>query len=115
MFGKLLDLHILIFALTLGIVLFFGLFILRPLLSAASGEMRRIAELLSQVPKDIDVEAEVAGVISAAGGAHGGGSKVTPADAAAAAAPESGSVRGGVSMLLMSPSGAAHSARGGDT
>ncbi len=76
MFGKLLDLHILIFALALGIVLFFGLFILRPLLSAASGEMRRIAELLSQVPKDIDVEAEVAGVISAAGGAHGGGNKV---------------------------------------
>ncbi len=67
-FGQLITLHAVAFALTLVIVACFAMFMLRPLLVAASGETRRIAELLSQLPKDIDIEAVVQEVIQNASG-----------------------------------------------
>ncbi len=67
-FGQLITLHAVAFALTLVIVACFAIFMLRPLLAATAGETRRIAELLAQLPKDIDIEATVQEVIQNASG-----------------------------------------------
>lgn len=51
-----LSIHIAAFVLTCLILLGFLLLILRPFLNKTSNETRRIAELLSQLPPNIDVE-----------------------------------------------------------
>lgn len=48
-------LHTTVFALTLGLVACYVLFMLRPFMSATKHEARRIAELLSQLPSELDV------------------------------------------------------------
>lgn len=53
---QVLTLHIVGLVLVILVMLGFLIFIMRPFLSKARCETRRIAELLSQLPADIDVE-----------------------------------------------------------
>lgn len=63
--------HIVIFLLSLGGCLFFLLALVRPFLRRTSKETRQIAEMLSQLPNDMDLEALV-GQALAAGGPRAG-------------------------------------------
>jgi hypothetical protein len=63
--------HIVIFLLSLGGCLFFLLALVRPFLRRTSKETRQIAEMLSQLPNDMDLEALV-GQALAAGGCRAG-------------------------------------------
>jgi hypothetical protein len=63
--------HIVIFLLSLGGCLFFLLALVRPFLRRTSKETRQIAEMLSQLPNDMDLEALV-GQALAAGGSRAG-------------------------------------------
>ncbi len=114
-FGQVSTLHAVGFALTLLIMLVFGVFMLRPLLTAASGETRRIAELLSQLPKEIDIEAVVQEVLAAEAGSSAA-SAPPPAAAlqaevvsmlagAPAAGSQSGALAKSPSVTMMLPHG----------
>lgn len=53
---KVLTLHVIGFVATWFIMISYLIFIMRPYLREASNETRRIAELLTQLPSDVDVE-----------------------------------------------------------
>ncbi len=84
-FARVTALHIACFALSLVIMLFFIVFMLRPLLAVATCETRRIAELLSQLPKEIDIESEVQAVIAKASGEDASANAAPPPAAAVSA------------------------------
>jgi hypothetical protein len=58
-FQKVLDLHIVLFVLSWTATFAFVVFIFKPFLRRVQAESRRVAELLSQLPADMDVEALV--------------------------------------------------------
>eukprot|EP00798_Chlamydomonas_sp_ICE-L_P028476 gene28476-31627_t len=69
------DLHIVAFALTVALMLAFLVFMLRPFLQDSSREQRRIAELLCQLPSEIEVETLLKKVIVSS--KHGSNNKVS--------------------------------------
>lgn len=54
---QVLTIHILELVFTTIVLLVFLLFLMRPFVNKTTAETKRIAELLSQLPPDIDVEA----------------------------------------------------------
>ena len=62
-FQNVLNLHIVLFVMSWILVLFFVTLVIKPFIKRIQMESRRVAELLSQLPTDMDVEALVAQVL----------------------------------------------------
>lgn len=77
MFDAMRVAHVVVFVLSLVAALLIWLGLARPMLKASGKESRHIAEMLSQLPDEMDVEALVTQAIARTGacvwGGHGGG------------------------------------------
>jgi hypothetical protein len=90
MFDSLRTSHVAVFVVSVGLALFLWLGLVRPMLARARKESRQMAEMLSQLPAEMDVEALVGQALAAAGApeawcrrARAGGLQHAPADRAA--------------------------------
>lgn len=89
--GSVITLHAVVLALTLALCAAYLLFILRPFKRYIAQETRRVAELLSQLPSEVDMDALLAATLMA--DLERGGAK-TSAGAGNAGAPGAGGWEG---------------------
>jgi hypothetical protein len=76
MFDSMRTAHIAVFVISLGWALLLWLVLARPMLRRAGKESRQIAEMLSQLPAEMDVEGLVGQVLVKSGGSCLGGAEV---------------------------------------